>query len=72
MFGTKLTPAIADKAFYISNVLIAFIMVVAIYVHHHPNMPAETVLLGMKLPYLTVFILLLAGFNIYLYRKKCV
>ena len=70
MLGKKLAPVIADKAFYLANLLIAFIMVVAIYVHLHPDVPAETLPLGTKPPYLTVFILFLAGLNIYLHQKN--
>jgi len=70
VLGKKLAPVIANKAFYLANLLIAFIMVVAIYVHLHPDVPAETLPLGTKPPYLTVFILFLAGLNIYLHRKN--
>jgi len=70
LLGKKLSPVITDKASHLANLLIVFIMVVAIYVHLHPDVPAETLPLGTKPPFLTVFILLLAGLNIYLYRKN--
>jgi len=70
VFGKKLSPVIADKAFYLANLIIAFIMVVAVYVDLHPNVPAETVPLGSKPPILTVFILFLAGLNMYLHRNN--
>jgi hypothetical protein len=70
LFGRKLTTIVADRAFYFANLLIGFIMVVAIYVHLHRNVPAETLPLGTKPPFLTEFILLLAGLNIYLHRKN--
>lgn len=70
VFGKKLSPVMADKAFYLSNLLIAFIMVVAVYVHFHPDVPANILPLESKPPFLTVFVLLLAGLNIYLHRRN--
>lgn len=70
VLGKKLSPVIADKAFFLAKLLIAIIMFVAIYVHLHPDVPAETLPLGAKPPYLTLFVLLLVGLNIYLHRKN--
>lgn len=70
IFRQNFTPNIADKLFYFVNVLITIIMLVAIYVHLHPNVPAETLPLGTKPPYLTVFILMLVGLNTWLRRKN--
>lgn len=68
VLGKKPASVIADKAFYLVNIAIITIMCVAIYVHLHPDVPAETLPLGTKPPYLTVYILLLAGLNMYLHR----
>ena len=70
IFGRKLTANVADKFFYLVNLLITIIMLVAIYVHLDPNVPAETLPLGTKPPYLTVFILMLVGLNTGLRRKN--
>ena len=70
LFGKKIAAVIADNVFYFANLAMAIIMFVEIYVHLHPDVPAETLPLGTKPPYLTVFILLLAGLNVYLHRKN--
>ena len=68
--GKRIDPAIRDRIFYFANLVISFIMLVAVYVHLHPNVPAETLPLGTKPPYLTVFILALAGLNAFLHWRN--
>ncbi len=68
--GRRLSPAAEDGAFFIANFGIAIIMLVAIYVHLHPNVPAETLSLGTKPLYLTVVILLLVCLSMYLRRTN--
>ena len=68
--GRTLPPVVSEKAFYLANSMIAVIMLVAIYVHLHPDVPAQILPLGTKPPFLTAFILLLTGLNIYLHREN--
>ena len=40
-FGTTWLGAIGDKIFYLTNLLVVVIMLVDVYVHLHPDVPAE-------------------------------
>lgn len=70
LFWNKLPTVLAEKAFYFANVLIIFIMSVAVYVHLHPAVPAEILLFGYKPPLSTVITMFLARLNIYLQQYK--
>ena len=69
-FSRKFDGAVGDKIFYLANLLIIGIMVVAVYVHLHPSVPAETLPFQAKPPVLTVIVMFLAGVNMYLHRKN--
>lgn len=43
-FDKKFAGVVGDKIFYLTNLLIVAIMLVAVYMHLHPNVPAETLL----------------------------
>ena len=68
--GRKLAGVLADKIFYLTNLLIVVIMLVAVYVHLHPAVPADTLPFQSKPPVLTVIVMLLVGLNIYLHRNN--
>nr|WP_320117452.1 hypothetical protein [uncultured Marinifilum sp.] len=67
--GDKLDDSIKRKLFYLSNLTVAIMMVVAIYVHLHPDVPAEILPMESKPPYLAIFYLILISINFYLNRK---
>lgn len=69
-FSKQLAPKFADTVFYLANLVVVIIMLVAVYVHLHPNVPAEVLPLGTKPPYLTVFIMLLAVLSAFLHCKN--
>lgn len=50
-FGSWIAPVIAGKVFYLANLMIAVIMMVAVYVHVHPEVPAEVLPFGTKPPF---------------------
>lgn len=56
--------ALAKKSFVFANLLIVFIMSVAVYVHLHPAVPAEILPFGYKPPLSTVITMVLALLNI--------
>lgn len=64
----KLTKPILDRAMQLSTLLTTVIMLVAVYVHLLPNVPAEVLPLQSKPPVMTLVILLLAWLNAYLYK----
>lgn len=70
VFWRRFPAEIAHGVFYLSHLLIAVIMLVAVYVHLHPDVPAEVLPLQSKPPVLTLIILLLAGVNSFLHRKS--
>jgi|GEM_PF-523470 len=69
-FGRKLGGAVGNKIFYLANLLIVGIMVIAVYVHLHPAVPAEILPFQSKPPVLTLIVMFLTGLNIYLHRKN--
>ena len=68
--GNKLSTAIRSKIFYLGNAIIMVMMIVAFYVHLHPNVPAEILPLGFKPPAMAGFYMLLVVVNTYLYKKQ--
>ena len=68
--GNKLSTAFRNKIFYLGNGIIMIMMIVAIYVHLHPNVPAEILPLGIKPPAMAVVYILLVVLNTYVYRKQ--
>lgn len=64
--GKKLSSAVADNFFFAASLLATVIMVVAVYVHLLPGVPAEVLPLQSKPPVLTLIILFLIGLNAYL------
>ncbi|MFI3273839.1 hypothetical protein [Vibrio sp.] len=68
--GRKLNTELRNKAMLASTLLTTAIMVVAVYVHLLPSVPAEVLPLQSKPPVMTLVILGLAWLNAYLYHKK--
>lgn len=56
----------------VSFIIIIIMMFTGIYVHLHPNVPAEVLPLKIKPPYIPTFFLMLALSNIYLSFKQMV
>ena len=71
MIGNKaLAAQIKDKAMQLSTLLTTAIMIVAVYVHLLPSVPAEVLPLQSKPPVMTLIILGLAWLNAFLYFRK--
>ncbi|MFG6566092.1 hypothetical protein ACGYLI_17910 [Sulfitobacter sp. 1A13421] len=65
----RLQGPISDLIFALTTLLIVIIMLVAVYVHLHPAVPAEVLPFQSKPPVLTVIIMALAILNGWLRRK---
>lgn len=65
----KISPSSAKKIFYGGNLAVTVIMLVAVYVHLHPAVPAEVLPFEKKAPLLTLFTLTMVFLNIYMYRR---
>ncbi|MGR3810341.1 hypothetical protein [Jiulongibacter sp. NS-SX5] len=65
---------IPKKSFYLGftliNVSIAFMMLVAIYVHTHPDVPNDVLPLKIKPPFIPVLFMVLAILNSWLNKSK--
>lgn len=68
-FWNRFPKELAKKAFYFGHTIVAFIMLVSLYVHAHPDVPAEVLPFEEKFPFLSIIILCLIGLNIYLINK---
>ena len=68
--GQRLASVTTDRLFYLVNMVVGIIMLVAVYVHLHPAVPAEVLPLASKPPYLTLFIMTLVGLNCYLHYSN--
>lgn len=68
--GSKLKQNILNKIFSIANVSIIMMMLVAFYVHLHPNVPSEVLPLKISPPIIPGIFMLLAIANIYLKVKN--
>jgi len=64
----KLTHPLANVVFYLTNLLIVVIMLVAVYVHLHPDVPATVLPFQSKPPIVTLIVMGLAILNAWLYR----
>ena len=59
-----------DLVFNLSHLTIAMMMIMAIYVHLHSNVPAEVLPMENKPPFMPIFFLLIVSANFFLYRKR--
>src|SRR5690606_8562296 len=69
-FKSKFPPHMYTKLFYIGNILIFFMMMIAFYVHLHPNVSSDVLPLKIKHPYIPGIFLFFAMLNIFLKIKK--
>ena len=67
--NTTLTTKTKQLLFYGGNLLIVCMMIGAIHIHNHPNVPADVLPLKIKAPYIPGLFLVLALGNVFLGRK---
>ncbi|MGQ7269977.1 hypothetical protein [Marinobacter sp. V034] len=65
--GGNLKNTITDRLFFSATALTAIIMIVAVYVHLEPNVPASVLPLQTKPPILTLIVMAFVGFNAWLH-----
>ena len=70
--GGRLSAGLRNKIFNLCHLTVAIMMIVAIYVHLHPNVPAEILPMEIKPPFMPIFFLLIISANFFLYRKRSV
>lgn len=59
-----------NKLFYLGNLTVAIMMFVAIYVHLHPDVPAEILPMEFKPPLMPIGYLVLVFVNLYVHKKS--
>jgi len=67
--ANKLPPALRRNIFYFCHLVIVVMMLVAVYVHLHPDVPAKDLPLA-KAPYMPIAYLFIVGLSIFLNRKR--
>lgn len=68
-FSSKVSKFNFNKVFILGNMGIIIMMVIAFYVHLHPNVPADVLPLKISPPVIPGIFLLLATLNLYLNNK---
>lgn len=69
-FWKRFPSDLVNKLFKIGNLLVFPIMLIAIYVHLLPQVPAGVFLFESKLPFLAIILIVLSALNLYLQRTK--
>lgn len=67
--GNSCSNPLRNKMFYLGNFAIIIMMIVGVYTHLHPNVPAAILPFEYKPPIMPISYIVLALVNIYLYRK---
>lgn len=70
LFEQRIPTKINKTIFYINNIAIALMMVVAVYVHLHPHVPSDVLPLKIKPPIIPSIFLMISLINIRLYQRK--
>ncbi|MRX62864.1 hypothetical protein [Maribacter luteus] len=68
--GNKLSTSLRNKLFNFGNQTIVIMMIVAVYTHLHPNVPAEVLPMEFKPPIMPTGYILLVVYNFYLFRSN--
>jgi len=54
----------------VASTMLIFVMIVAVYVHLQPGVPADVLPLKIKLPFMPVFVMALAAINLVMLTKE--
>lgn len=68
LFSANLKQRAQSRTFVIAHLIVIVMMLVAFYVHLHPNVPAEILPLKISLPFIPGVFLVLAILNLYINR----
>ena len=71
-FWNKFDFKMASRISFFANIMVIVMMLVAVYVHLHPNVPAEVLPFEYKPPVLAIVLILMAILNINKSRKAIV
>jgi hypothetical protein len=66
----NISQGLRDIVFYLTNFTIIIMMIVAVYTHMDPNVPAAILPMEFKPPIMPISYILLVFINLYLYRKS--
>ncbi|SDW09589.1 hypothetical protein SAMN05444411_10163 [Lutibacter oricola] len=68
--ANKLNPSFRNKLFYLGNITVVGIMIVAVYTHLHLDVPAEILPMETKPPYMPIGYIFLVAVNLFLNRNS--
>ncbi len=68
--GATISSSLRNKIFYLGNLSIIVMMIVAVYTHLHPDVPAEILPMGFKPPVMPISYIVLVIINLILNRKQ--
>lgn len=68
--GSSINISLRNKIFYLTNIAVIVMMIVAIYTHIHPDVPAEILPAEFKPPVMPIGYIALVIVNLYLYKKQ--
>lgn len=68
--GNTLNSSLRNKIFYLGNLSIITMMIVAVYTHLHPDVPTKVLPMEFKPPILPIGYIILVIINFYLNRKQ--
>jgi hypothetical protein len=71
-FRERLSKKVVSLTIVLASAIVIIIMVAAIRVHLHPNVPSNVLPLKIKAPFIPGFFLLLAIAEIFLITKNCI
>lgn len=70
MMWSRLPETVADRLLLLGHLAVMGIMLLAVYVHLHPAVPAEILPMEEKTPYLAGFTLMMVIVNAVIYRDQ--
>ena len=68
--GNSLNTSVRNKLFYLGNLSIIVMMIVAVYTHLHPDVPAEVLPMEFKPPVMPISYIVFVLLNIFLNKKS--
>lgn len=68
--GNSIGRPVREKLFYLGNLTIFLMMIVAVYTHLHPDVPADVLPMGFKPPIMPISYIILVIVNVLLFRKS--
>ncbi len=70
--GSTLSSSLRKKIFYLGNLSIITMMIIAVYTHLHPDVPADVLPMEFKPPVMPIGYIILVVVNLFLNKKQAI